>query len=218
MYKRQIKDGSIPFKYATVGTAGALADGVDHTALVKLYLDANNANGLSFSVNEVVTGAISGVIGTVVTWDPVEVSLTVKDIVPYNTGDVNVGIGGLLYKFSDKGTIVDYFVQSPGTNYTAVPTVAIENIGDIQATGTVVMSTAGDQVSSITINNGGYGITQSVDGSYNIHPTVTFTPAAGDTTGTGAVAYAIMGGENVVGNGGATYRIKSIEYTTQVRS
>ena len=213
-----IKDGSIPFKYATVGTAGALADGVDHTALVKLYLDANNANGLSFSVNEVVTGAISGVIGTVVTWDPVEVSLTVKDIVPYNTGDVNVGIGGLLYKFSDKGTIVDYFVQSPGTNYTAVPTVAIENIGDIQATGTVVMSTAGDQVSSITINNGGYGITQSVDGSYNVHPTVTFTPAAGDTTGTGAVAYAIMGGENVVGNGGATYRIKSIEYTTQVRS
>ena len=213
-----IKDGSIPFKYATVSTAGALADGVDHTALVKLYLDANNANGQSFSVNEVVTGAISGVIGTVVTWDPVEVSLTVKDIVPYNTGDVNKGVNGYLHRFSEKSTIIDYFVQTAGTNYTAVPTLSVENTGDIQATGTVVMSTAGDQVSSITINNGGYGITQTVDGSYNLHPTVTFTNAAGDTTGSGAVAYAIMGGENVVGNGGATYRIKSIEYTTQVRS
>ena len=213
-----IKDGSIPFKYATVGTAGALADGVDHTALVKLYLDANNANGQSFSVNEVVTGNISGVIGTVVTWDPVEVSLTVKDIVPYNTGDVNVGIGGYLYKFSEKGTIVDYYVQTAGTNYTQTPTLAVENIGDIQATGTVNMTTAGDQVASITITNGGYGITQSVDGSYNLHPTVTFNNGAGDTTGSGAKAYAIMGGENIVGNGGATYRIKSIEYTTQVRS
>ena len=213
-----IKDGSIPFKYATVGTAGALADGVDHTALVKLYLDANNANGQSFSVNEVVTGNISGVIGTVVTWDPVEVSLTVKDIVPYNTGDVNVGVNGYLHKFSEKGTIVDYYVQTAGTNYTAVPTLAVENIGDIQATGTVNMTTAGDQVASITITNGGYGITQSVDGSYNLHPTVTFNNAAGDTTGAGAKAYAIMGGENIVGNGGATYRIKSIEYTTQVRS
>ena len=213
-----IKDGSIPFKYATVGTAGALADGVDHTALVKLYLDANNANGQSFSVNEVVTGNISGVIGTVVTWDPVEVSLTVKDIVPYNTGDVNVGVNGYLHKFSEKGTIVDFYVQTAGTNYTAVPTLAVENIGDIQATGTVNMTTAGDQVASITITNGGYGITQSVDGSYNLHPTVTFNNAAGDTTGAGAKAYAIMGGENIVGNGGATYRIKSIEYTTQVRS
>ena len=80
------------------------------------------------------------------------------------------------------------------------------------------MTTAGDQVASITITNGGYGITQSVDGSYNLHPTVTFNNAAGDTTGAGAKAYAIMGGENIVGNGGATYRIKSIEYTTQVRS
>jgi len=213
-----IKDGSIPFKYATVGTAGALADGVDHTALVKLYLDANNANGQSFSVNEVVTGNISGVIGTVVTWDPVEVSLTVKDIVPYNTGDVNVGVNGYLHKFSEKGTIVDFYVQTAGTNYTAVPTLAVENVGDIQATGTVNMTTAGDQVASITITNGGYGITQSVDGSYNLHPTVTFNNAAGDTTGAGAKAYAIMGGENIVGNGGATYRIKSIEYTTQVRS
>ena len=90
--------------------------------------------------------------------------------------------------------------------------------GDIQATGTVVMTPAGDQVASITINNGGYGIPQTVDGTYNLHPTVTFTNASGDTTGANAAAQAVLGGENLVGNGGATYRIKSIEYLTTVRS
>ena len=136
----------------------------------------------------------------------------------FNTGDINVGIAGYLYEFSSNGSIVDFNVQSAGTNYTAAPTVAIENTGDIQATGTAVLTTAGDQVASITITNGGYGIPQTIDGSYNTHPTITFTNAAGDTTGSGAVAQAIMGGENAVGNGGATYRIKRIEYSTTVRS
>ena len=103
-------------------------------------------------------------------------------------------------------------------SYTAAPVIAIENTGDIQATGTAVLTAAGDQVASITITNGGYGIPQTIDGSYNLHPTVTFTNAAGDTTGAGAKAYAIMGGEKVVGNGGATYRIKRIEYQAIVRS
>ena len=114
--------------------------------------------------------------------------------------------------------MIDFIIANPGTNYTGVPTIAIENTGDIQATGTVVMTTAGDQVASITINNGGYGIPQTVDGTYNLHPTVTFTNASGDTTGANAAAQAVLGGENVVGNGGATYRIKSIEYLTTVRS
>ena len=49
------------------------------------------------------------------------------------------------------------------------------------------MTTAGDQVESITITNGGYGIPQTIDGTYNLlHPTITFTNAAGDTTGSGA--------------------------------
>ena len=99
-----------------------------------------------------------------------------------------------------------------------MPTVAIENTGDIQATATAVLTTAGDQVASLTINNGGYGIPQTVDGTYNVHPTVTFTNATGDTTGAGAVAQAILGGENLVGNAGATYRIKRIEYLATVRS
>ena len=48
------------------------------------------------------------------------------------------------------------------------------------------MTTAGDQVASLTITNGGYGIPQTIDGTYNLHPTVTFTNA-GDTTGSGAL-------------------------------
>ena len=80
------------------------------------------------------------------------------------------------------------------------------------------MTPAGDQISSITITNGGFGIEQSVDSFYALHPTVTFNNASGDTTGAGAKAQAILGGENAVGNGGATYRIKRIEYSTIVRS
>ena len=96
--------------------------------------------------------------------------------------------------------------------------MAFESIGDIQATGTVTMTVAGDQVAGVTITNGGYGYVQSVDNSYNLHPTITFTNAGGDTTGSGAVGYAIMGGEKVSGNNGAQYRIKSIEYLSTVRS
>ena len=80
------------------------------------------------------------------------------------------------------------------------------------------MTTAGDQVASITITNGGYGIPQTVDGTYNLHPTITFTNDASDTTGSGAVAYAILGGEKLAGNGGASYRIKRIDYQVIVRS
>tara|TARA_B100000131_G_scaffold294275_1_gene310261 strand:+ start:16156 stop:20577 length:4422 start_codon:yes stop_codon:yes gene_type:complete len=213
-----IKDASIPFKFATITEAGGLSEGVSHNSIIDIYVDANNANGLNFSVNEIVTGDISGVRGTVVSWDPVNLILRVQDIAPYNTGNINVGINGWLYEFSHNSSIVDFYIQNPGTNYTAPPVISIENSGDIQATGTVNMTTAGDQVASVTISNGGYGIQQSVDNLYALHPTVTFTNASGDSTGSGAVAYAIMGGENIVGNGGASYRIKRIEYNTIVRS
>ena len=214
----RVKDASLPFKFATVDTAGTLTDGVDHPAILNIYLDPNVGNGANFSVNEVVTGAVSQVRATVVSWDPALSLLQVKDIVPFNTGNINVGIGGLLYEFSQDGTVIDFIVQNPGTNYTGTPTVAIENIGDIQATATVTMTTAGDQVASLNITNGGYGIKQSVDGTYAYHPTTTFTNAGGDTTGSGAVVQAVLGGENLVGNGGATYRIKRIDYQTIVRS
>ena len=214
----RVKDASLPFKFATVDTAGTLTDGVEHPAILNIYLDPNVGNGQNFSVNEVVLGSVSQVRGTVVSWDPSLSLLQVKDIVPFNTGNINVGIGGLLYEFSQDGTIVDFIVQNPGTNYTGTPTVTIENLGDIQATATVTMTTAGDQVASLSITNGGYGIKQSVDSSYNYHPTTTFTNAGGDSTGSGAVVQAILGGENLVGNGGATYRIKRIDYQTIVRS
>lgn len=214
----RIKDASLPFKFATVDTAGTLTDGVEHPAIINVYLDLNVGNGSNFSVNEVVTGSVSGVRGTVVSWDATLGLLQVKDVVAFNTGNINVGIAGYLYEFSQDGTIVDFIVQNPGTNYTAVPTVSIENLGDIQATATVTLTTAGDQVASLTITNGGYGIVQSIDSSYNYHPTTTFTNAGGDSTGSGAVVQAVLGGENLVGNGGATYRIKSIDYQTIVRS
>jgi len=213
-----IKDGDIPFKYATVTSAGGLSDGAAHSAVLNITLDVSAGATTNYQTNEVVTGAISGVQATVVSWNNQTGVLQVKDIVPYNTNNVNIGIGGLLYEFSQNSSVIDFIIANPGTNYTGVPTIAIENTGDIQATGTVVMTTAGDQVASITINNGGYGIPQTVDGTYALHPTITFTNASGDTTGANAAAQAVLGGENLVGNGGATYRIKSIEYLTTVRS
>ena len=165
-----------------------------------------------------VTGEVSGIQGTVVSWDPNTNILQVKDIVPFNTGNVNVGESGYLYQFSENSTIIDIYIQNAGTNYPAAPTVAIETVGEIQAFGPVNMTTAGDQVASITLTNGGYGIKSTIDGTYNLHPTVTFTNDASDTTGSGASGYAIIGGEKISGNGGASYRIKSIEYLTSVRS
>jgi len=213
-----IKDGSIPFKYANISAAGALSDGVEHASILSIKLDANFSNGQNYSVNEIVTGEISGVRGTVVSWDPSSQILVVNSIVPYNTGNINIGIAGYLYEFSQNSTVVDFIVQNPGTNYSVAPTVTIENIGDIECTATVNMTAAGDQIDSLTITNGGYGIIPYVDGSYDYHPTVTFTNDPSDTTGAGAVAQAIIGGERLVGNGGASYRIKSIEYQTIIRS
>ena len=214
----QVKDGSLPFKYATISSAGTLTDGVPHTALITLYLDPDLSNGLNFGVNEIVTGSVSGIRATVVSWDPVNSVLIVQDIVPFNTGNVNVGIGGYLYEFSYNSTITDFIIQNAGTNYTAVPTVTVENVGDIQATGTVNMTTAGDQVASISIVNGGYGIKQTIDNTYNTHPTITFVNAVGDSTGGNAAAQAVLGGEDIMGNSGATYRLKRIEYSAQLRS
>ena len=213
-----VKDANVPFKYANIATAGGLSEGREHIALVNITLDAGDGNGQNFSVNEIVTGDISGVRGTVVSWDSSTKILQLKDVTAFNTGDVNVGEAGYLYKFSENSTIVDVVIQNAGTNYSATPTMTFEDVGDIRATGTVTMTVAGDQVAGVTITNGGYGYVQNVDNSYNLHPSLTFTNAGGDTTGSGVVGYAIMGGEKVSGNNGAQYRIKSIEYLSTVRS
>ena len=212
----QIKDASIPSLFATVIEAGQLSEGRPITGEMEITLDANFGQG-SFSVNEVVTGAISGVRATVTQWTPSTGKLRVKDVVPFDTGNINIGIGGLLYSFSHDSTIVDFIIQNPGADYSAVPSLTIESASDIAANTTVVMTPAGDQIASITITNGGYGYEKYVDNTFAIRPTVDVTNAVGDTTGTGGVVEAIMGGENISGNS-ATYRIKSIEYLTVVRS
>jgi len=204
-------------KYANITAAGGLSEGVEHVALVTITLDKTVGNNANYGVNEIVTGEISGVRGTVVSWDSQSGVLVVKDVVPYNTGNVNVGVNGYLYEFSSTGTVVDIVVQESGTNYSALPTITIENIGDIQATAVPVMTTAGDQISSLTITNGGYGYVQEVTTGV-LHPTIDFTNDPSDTTGAGAAAYAILGGEKLVGNAGASYRIKSVSYQTVVQT
>ena len=214
----QVKDASIPFKYATITEIGGLSEGVTHTATLSIYLDSTTGNGQNYFPNEIVTGSSSGVRGTVVSWDSQTGLLVVSNVVPFDTGNLNVGVNGILYKFSDTGTIVDFNVQSPGNDYSAVPTISVENAGDIQATATAVMTTAGDQIASVTVNNGGYGYSQYIDGTYNTRPTITVTNDSGDTTGNGAVIQAILGGEVLAGNNGASYRIKRIEYDVQIIS
>ena len=80
------------------------------------------------------------------------------------------------------------------------------------------MTTAGDQVASVTVTDGGYGIVPYIDGTYNLRPTVTVTNAQGDSTGSGAALQAVTGGERINGNGGASYQIKGIKYLTEIRT
>ena len=136
-----------------------------------------------------------------------------------NTNNINVGIAGFCMSSHHNRTVIDFLVQNSGTNYTAAPTVAIENTGDIQATATVNMTTAGDQIESLSITNGGYGIFQNVDGTYNLHPTVTFTNACSEILLVLVLRHKqFIGGEDLIGNGGARYRIKRIEYQAIIRS
>lgn len=214
----QIKDASLPFKFATIIEAGQLSEGKPHLGEIEITLDGNFGNGQNYGVNEIVTGAISGVRATVTNWSPITGKLRVKDVTPYDTGNINIGIAGLLYSFSVNSTIVDFIVKNPGADYSVVPTLDIENVGDIAATTTVVMTSAGDQIESISISNGGYGYKKYVDNTYATRPTVTVTTDPSDTTGSGGVVEPILGGEYLNGNGGASYRIKSIEYLTVIRS
>ena len=110
-------------------------------------------------------------------------------------------------------------IVNPGTNYTTAPTIDIESstIG-VDAVATATMTASGDQIDSLNITTEGYGYVQSVDGTFNLHPTITVTNAVGDTTGAGAVLEAILGGEEVVGNNGARWRVKDIRYDNLIRN
>lgn len=210
-----IKDASIPSVFATVITAGQLSEGIPHDALINMTL--LEGNGQNFSTGEIITGSESGIQATVVAWNPTDKILQVNNVIPYNTGDANIGEGGLLYKFSTNSTITDFIISDPGINYSAPPTIEIEAIGDVAATATAVMTVAGDQIESVTVTNGGYGYVQSIEAG-TLHPTVTVTNAVGDTTGSGAVLQAVLGAEKITGQNGASFRIGRIDYNTQVRS
>lgn len=214
----QIKDASIPFKFATIVGAGQLNEGQPQEAYLDIYVDANFGNGQNFFVNETITGSISSITATVVSWDIQSGVIRVKDITPFNTGNINIGVNGYFYNFSTNGTIVDFIVQDQGIDYSDVPTLDIEAISDLEAQVTVNMTAAGDQIESVSIDNGGYGYKANIDPLGNYHPTVDVVNAVGDTSGSGGVVQAVLGGENILGNSGASYRIKRIEYVTQIRS
>jgi len=80
------------------------------------------------------------------------------------------------------------------------------------------MSADGDQIESVTMNTEVYGYVQSIDVTNVLHPTITVTNDPGDTTGSGAVLEAILGGEEIIGNNGARWRIKDVKYSSLVRN
>ena len=212
----QVKDASIPFKYSTIESAGALRDGIEHTSRIRVILSTLDTNSISFVVGETVTGQNSNIQATVESWEQATRTLVLINPIPYFTNNVNLGIQGYFYEFSADSTVTQVRVLDPGLDYTATPTVSIENSGEIQAQAVVNMTSDGDQVGSLTVTNGGYGYTKQVTAG-TLHPTVTFTNAGIDTTGSGAVAEVILGGEKLVGAGGASWRIESITYDTSIR-
>lgn len=200
----QIKDSSLPFKTANVVVAGGLNEGVEHKSRLKLTMDVSNPsyyNNINFVVGETVTGVNSLVQATVESWDSGTRTLILKDIIPYDTGTIEDGI---LYEFSLLGTVSEIRINEVGSGFTGVPLIQISDTGVFQATATAAITA--DQLTSITVTNGGYG--------YTTAPTVTITGG----NGTGAVAQAILGSEKISGQNGASWKIKTLEYLTLIRN
>ena len=201
----RIKDSSLPFKIANISDASALSEGVEHYAIIRIEMDTSNPNffnGINFVVGETVTGANSQVEATVKSWDSVNKILILENPVPYDTGTLEDGV---IYEFSSNSTVIDLRIISIGNNYASAPSVTIADTGIFRATGTC--SLTGDQVTSISVTDGGYG--------YTSKPTVTFGSGGG---GSGAVAEAILGGERIIGDNGAIWTIKSVNYDTLARN
>ena len=214
-----INDTSNPVKIARVDQAGALGDGVEHNSTLTLILDVRYTNNQNFFPDEIITGQQSGIIATVTSWDNATRELVVRNITPFNTGNVALGTNGSFYTFSKNGSIIDMKIINPGTNYTATPTITIESsTTGVDAVATATMTGSGDQIESVNITTEGYGYVQSVDGTFNLHPTITVTNDPGDTTGASASLEAILGGEEIVGNNGARWRIKDIRYDNLIRN
>jgi hypothetical protein len=215
-----ISDSSIPTKIATVDIAGALGDGVEHDADIIIQLDSRYTNNVGYFQGELVIGSESGIQGTVVSWNASTQKLHLTNIIPYDTGNVDKGVNGRYYSYSKNSSVIGVKVVNAGVNYTAVPTVTIqENPTGTRATAQAVMTSSGDQIASITLPIEGYGYKQSVDPVTRIlYPTVTIVNGAGDITGTGAALETIVGGETIVGNNGGRWRVRDIEYLTLIRN
>jgi hypothetical protein len=201
----RIKDSSLPFKIANISDASALSEGVEHYAIIRIEMDTSNPNffnGINFVVGETVTGANSQVEATVKSWDSVNKILILENPVPYDTGTLEDGV---IYEFSSTSTVIDLRIITIGNNYASAPSVTIADTGIFQATATC--SLTGDQVTSISVTGGGYG--------YTSKPTVTFGSGGG---GSGAIAEAVLGGERIIGDNGAIWTIKSVNYDTLIRN
>lgn len=200
-----LKDGHPNPVLATIVEAGGLNEGIEHTAVLDLYLiRIANQIDIDFQEGEIITGEQSNITAEVVSWDASTNVLRVKSPQPYDTGDPLVGT---LYKFSKNSTIVDIRVLDFGQQYTVDPTLDIETTGLLPASATASLTL--DQLTSTSIIDGGYGYDPDNP------PIVTVVPDVTDTTGTGAVVQAILGGENVQGSiTGAKYRISDIVYQT----
>jgi len=215
-----ISDASTPTKIATVDVAGALGDGIEHNADITITLDSRYNNTQNFFSGELIEGEQSGITAEVVEFKPSTRELILTDVTAFDTGNVNLGVNGKYYTFSRNSSIIGIKVVQPGTNYTLPPIITIQSMPTgVSAYATAVMSPSGDQIASVTMTVEGYGYEQYVDPATEIlYPTITVTNAPGDTTGTGAVLEAIVGGEFIVGNNGARWRVEKIEYQTLIRN
>lgn len=202
----QIKDSSQPFKVAGIVVAGGLSEGVEHDAKIEVVFDTSNSsyyNSVDFVVDETVTGQASGIQATVESWNSGSKTLVLKNIVPYDTLNIETGI---IYEFSTATTVVGVNINSVGLGYTSDPTVNID-LGTAIYQATATASISADQVTSVTVTgSGGYG--------YTTKPEITFTGGGGS----GVVAEAILGAEKIQGANGALWRIQSLRYLTELRN
>lgn len=107
-------------------------EGVDHFALIEIKMDKDNPayyNGIDYVVGETVTGANSGILAEVVSWDVGTATLVLKSVVPFDTGDPDLGI---LYKFSVDSTVIEVRINEVGSGYTSNPTIEIADTGTYQ--------------------------------------------------------------------------------------
>ena len=158
-------------------------------------LTLNNVTSLTTSM----ITTIDDLVRTIISIDSTAVTVTIDG--PTVTLDNNISVvftaaasEDTPYSFSlnavagaPRGSINEIIVTNGGSNYTLVPTVTFVGGDGVGASAKVNLGTGPTvgKVVSITLLSGGY--------DYTSNPAVVITPAAGDTTGTGALASAYVG-------------------------